>query len=313
LAGVKVLDLTHIIAGPACTRLLAEYGADVLLVRRGKLRDQIQSFLELDGWAGKRVCHLDLNQENELAYLRTLIRDADIVIVSYQPGALERFGLTEAALFELNPRLILGALYCFSDTVWRNRPGWAPLAEDITGLSIRNGSPQQPRNLNGVPLDYIPGFVLTLGILQALHKAMTQGVGTIVEVSLTRVAMWLHTCSDRFADLGVTAESGDSLPKQNGDTVSDLLHFVEDTAVGTLAFPAAAVKIPFDAVLGANRACVDEEWGWLESATPDKSASKTLMEVKAPRLQALAALEGLGERKTPLSSSETQAESLRPT
>jgi len=58
LAGIKVLDLTHIIAGPACTRLLAEYGADVLLVRRGRLRDQVQSFRERGGWSGNRVCPL---------------------------------------------------------------------------------------------------------------------------------------------------------------------------------------------------------------------------------------------------------------
>jgi crotonobetainyl-CoA:carnitine CoA-transferase CaiB-like acyl-CoA transferase len=265
LAGLRVLDLTHIIAGPACTRLLAEYGADVLLVRRGKLRDQIQSFLELDGWAGKRVCHLDLNQENELAHLRSLIATADVVVCSYQQGALERFGLSEDALFQWNPRLILGSLFCFSDTVWKNRPGWAPLAEDITGLSIRNGSLQRPRNLNGVPLDYIPGFVLALGILQALHKAMTQGGGCRVEVSLTRVAMWLHSCSDRFADLAATQGSQESLAEPSQVIRPELLPIVEETAVGPLAFPASAVKTSFDAEPGISLACRDEQWSWLES------------------------------------------------
>ncbi|HET9240106.1 MAG TPA: CoA transferase [Oligoflexus sp.] len=265
LAGIKVLDLTHIIAGPACTRLLAEYGADVLLIRRGQLRDQVQSFLELDGWAGKRVCHLDLNHEDERAYLRTLIREADIVICSYQQGALERFGLTEAAMFQLNPRLILGSLYCFSDTVWRSRPGWAPLAEDITGLSLRNGSAAKPRNLNGVPLDYIPGFVLTLGILQALYKTMTEGSGYVVDVSLTRVAMWLHACSDRFAELSVPQ----SLSGTRNQTVPPYLHFVAGTALGNLAFPAGAVVTPFDADAATSRPCVDGQWGWLEPAAAD--------------------------------------------
>jgi crotonobetainyl-CoA:carnitine CoA-transferase CaiB-like acyl-CoA transferase len=262
LSGIKVLDLTHIIAGPACTRLLAEYGADVLLVRRGALRDQVQSFLELDGWAGKRVCQLDFNHEDERAYLRALIREADVVICSYQQGALERFGLSEAALFQLNPRLILGSLYCFSDTVWRNRPGWAPLAEDITGLSIRNGSEAKPRNLNGVPLDYIPGFVLTLGILQALHKAMTEGSGSVVEVSLTRVSMWLHACSDRFAELSASESSSEKMI----ETVPPLLNFVTATALGKLAFPAGAVVTPFDADAASRRPCVDGQWGWLESS-----------------------------------------------
>jgi crotonobetainyl-CoA:carnitine CoA-transferase CaiB-like acyl-CoA transferase len=262
LAGIKVLDLTHIIAGPACTRLLAEYGADVLLIRRGQLRDQVQSFLELDGWAGKRVCHLDFNHDDERAYLRTLIREADVVICSYQQGALERFGLTEDAMFQLNPRLILGSLYCFSDTVWRNRPGWAPLAEDITGLSIRNGSAEKPRNLNGVPLDYIPGFVLTLGIMQALYKAMTEGSGSVVEVSLTRVAMWLHACSDRFAELAAP----ETLSEKTVQPLPSMLNFVEGTALGKLAFPASAVVTPFDAAHASTRPCVDGQWGWLESS-----------------------------------------------
>lgn len=277
LAGVKVLDLTHIIAGPACTRLLAEYGADVLLIRRGKLRDQVQSFLELDGWSGKRVCDLDLNHEDERAYLRTLIREADVVICSYQQGTLERFGLTEAAMFQLNPRLVLGSLYCFSDTVWRNRPGWAPLAEDISGLSIRNGSAQMPRNLNGVPLDYIPGFVLTLGVLQALYKVMTEGSGSAVDVSLTRVAMWLHACSDRFAELSAPELS--SVP--NSAAVPPFLHCVDGTAVGRLAFPAGAVVTPFDAATGLSRPCVDGQWGWLDSATLDTSDSVDLTDIDA--------------------------------
>lgn len=162
LSGIRVLDLTHIIAGPACSRILAEYGADVLLVRRGDFRHQEQAMLEFDGWAGKHSIQLDFNIPEQLERAKQLIREADVVTYSYQNGCMDKFGLSEADIRTLNPNVIYSNLNCFSDTVWKDRPGWAPCAEDITGLSVRNGSLEAPVNLNGVPLDYFPGFILAL-------------------------------------------------------------------------------------------------------------------------------------------------------
>lgn len=189
LSGVKVLDLTHIIAGPVCTRLLAEQGADVLTVRRGDFT------------------HQDIHQ--------------------------------------LNPNIIYASLMCFSDTVWRQRPGWAPCAEDITGLSVRNGTPEKPVNLNGVPLDYIPGMILCAGVLQALQKQLTEGGSYTVTGSLTRGGYWLHECTDlweaaqrkRLApDASLTCV--DTLPAL--PIWEQVLHPVPGTAVGTVSFPAPA-------------------------------------------------------------------------
>jgi hypothetical protein len=123
LSGIKVLDLTHIIAGPACTRLLAEAGADVLMVRRGKYTEQEQAMLELDGWAGKRSIQLDFNNPKQLEKAKKLVKEADIVVCSYQVGALDKFGLSEKDIHKLNPNVIYGSLRCFSDTVWNERPG----------------------------------------------------------------------------------------------------------------------------------------------------------------------------------------------
>ncbi|MCF0129534.1 MAG: CoA transferase, partial [Pseudobutyrivibrio sp.] len=196
LTGLKVVDLTHIIAGPACTRLLAEQGAEVTLIRRGALKNQEQAMLELDGWAGKQTIDLDFNVASQLEKAKELIKNADIVVSSYQQGALDRFGLSKEDIRALNPNVIYGEMMCFSDTVWRTRPGWAPLAEDITGLSIRNGSKENPVNLNGVPLDYIPGFIMAGGILKALRLSLTEGGAYDVKGSLTRGGYWLHECTD---------------------------------------------------------------------------------------------------------------------
>lgn len=245
LSGIKVLDLTHIIAGPACTRLLAEYGADVLLVRRGDFLHQEQAMLELDGWAGKNSIQLDFNIKEQLERTKELVKEADIVICSYQNGALDKFGLSEADIHKLNPSVIFGSLVCFSDSVWQDRPGWAPLAEDITGLSVRNGSIENPVNLNGVPLDYIPGMILFSGIMKALKLQLTEGGGYSVHGSLTRGGYWLHECTDLWEEAKEKADSllasaHSSFSSTINDIWNQVYYPVEDTSVGTVYFPAPA-------------------------------------------------------------------------
>ncbi|WP_022775018.1 CoA transferase [Butyrivibrio sp. AE2015] len=247
LSGIKVLDLTHIIAGPACTRLLAEAGADVLMVRRGKYVEQEQAMLELDGWAGKRSIQLDFNNPKQLEKAKKLVKEADIVVCSYQVGALDKFGLSEKDIHKLNPNVIYGSLRCFSDTVWNERPGWAPCAEDITGLSVRNGSLKKPVNLNGVPLDYIPGMILCAGILKALKLQLTEGGSYTVTGSLTRGGYWLHECTDLWEKLDgrVTFDTTRSSIVHNSKLSlwNDTFTKVSDTAVGDVYFTTPATNI----------------------------------------------------------------------
>lgn len=269
LSGIKVLDLTHIIAGPACTRLLAEYGADVLLVRRGGFGAQEQSFLEFDGWAGKRSIQLDFNVASELARAKELVKEADIVISSYQQGALDRFGLGEAGIRSLNPGVIYGKLLCFGDRVWETRPGWAPLAEDITGLSIRNGSQEKPKNLNGVPLDYIPGFVFCLGILDALRRSMTEGGAYTVTASLTRTASWLHELSDLWlSGQGKAAPAAGARSRLargvNLPAWASVLLKLDGTSVGRVGIPASAAVEGDGLPRPEGFAFLDGQAGWIE-------------------------------------------------
>ena len=247
LSGIKVLDLTHIIAGPACTRLLAEAGADVLMIRRGKYVEQEQAMLELDGWAGKRSIQLDFNNPKQLERAKKLVKEADIVVCSYQVGALDKFGLSEKDIHKLNPNVIYGSLRCFSDTVWNERPGWAPCAEDITGLSVRNGSLKKPVNLNGVPLDYIPGMILCAGILKALKLQLTEGGSYTVTGSLTRGGYWLHECTDIWekSEGRVTFDTRKSTIVHNSKVSAwdEVFTKVPDTAVGDVYFTTPATNI----------------------------------------------------------------------
>lgn len=243
LAGVKVLDLTHIIAGPACTRILAEQGADVLLIRRGIYEEQEQAMLELDGWAGKNSIQLDFNREEQLAKAKELIQEADVVVTSYQQGALDKFGLSKEDIRALNPSVVYGTLMCFSDSVWKERPGWAPLAEDLTGLSIRNGSKEEPVNLNGVPLDYIPGFLLAAGVLKAIKLTITEGGGYDVTGSLTRGGQWLHECTDLCAGKFEEEQLANILEDQDIEIFKHPYIKVNDTAIGTAYFPPTATYV----------------------------------------------------------------------
>ena len=240
LSGVKVLDLTHIIAGPVCTRLLAEYGADVLMVRRGDYLHQEQAMLELDGWAGKNSIQLDFNVPEQLEKAKALVKEADVVVCSYQNGALDKFGLGAEGIHALNDNVIYASMVCFSDTVWKERPGWAPCAEDITGLSVRNGSLENPVNLNGVPLDYIPGMILCSGVLKALQRQMTEGGSFTLTGSLTRGGYWLHECTDRWEQGPRGVKTSVVREKLDAPLWNSVLQTVPGTAVGDVRFPSPA-------------------------------------------------------------------------
>lgn len=240
LTGIKVLDLTHIIAGPACSRILAEYGADVLLVRRGKFVEQEQAMLELDGWAGKDSIQLDLNKKDDLAKIKELIKEANVITYSYQDGCFDKFGLSIEEIRKINPHIIYSHLNCFSDSEWRDRPGWAPLAEDITGLSIRNGSKENPVNLNGVPLDYIPGFILALGTLIAIRDNLKEGRVSQVTTSLTRGAMLLHEATDLCNKENHPSKLSKITNFQVPYQFDHSRTYVDTKAIGKVGFPSMA-------------------------------------------------------------------------
>jgi len=265
LSGIKVLDLTHIIAGPAASRVLGEYGAEVLLVRRGKFVKQEQAMLELDGWASKNSIQLDFNDPKQLEKCKKLIKEADVIVYSYQNHVLDKFGLSKEDIHTLNPNIIYGSLMCFSDTVWADRPGWAPLAEDITGLSIRNGSRKNPKNLNGVPLDYIPGFILANGILNAIRLSMTEGGAYNVTGSLSRTAVWLHECTDICENPDKNTKYTSTITCGKSEKIWDnVLQTVPGCAVGTVKYPTPATYVPYFEDLTQNMKFTDGNTDWVK-------------------------------------------------
>lgn len=242
LDGLKVLDLTHIVAGPVVSRVLAENGADVLFVRRGEYAYQEELLGELDGWMGKRKIELDFNKKEDLDRVKELIKQADVIVYSFSNSALDKFGLSKEEMRKLNPDVIFSHEVCFSKEQWVNRLGWAPLAEDITGVSMRNGENGKLKNLNGVPLDYVPGMLLALGTLQAIAKSLENGGGYEVFTSLTRGALYLHECTDYIEKNVDSVKDSDRIINKapEFEQWNSMCSRIKDTAIGDVGIPGPA-------------------------------------------------------------------------
>jgi crotonobetainyl-CoA:carnitine CoA-transferase CaiB-like acyl-CoA transferase len=187
LDGIRVLDLTRILAGPSCGRTLASYGADVLNIRAAHL--PTVPVFDLDTGHGKRSLALDLTRLDGLKTAQALARDAHIFVESYRPGAFARHGLAGAAL-----PAIQVAIDCYGhDGPWAARPGWEQLAQTATGIAVEQGAPDAPKLIGAAACDYITGYLAAAGAIGALLRQNEEGGRWRVEVSLCATAMWLQS------------------------------------------------------------------------------------------------------------------------
>ncbi|MFI9346317.1 CoA transferase [Streptomyces sp. NPDC052773] len=187
-AGLRVLDLSRVIAGPVATRTLALLGADVLRVdppHLPELPDQ-----HADTGFGKRSAVLDLR--TGLRAFDDLLATADVVVTGYRPGALDRFGLSAEALAERRPGLVVAELSAWGAYgPWRERRGFDSLVQAATGIAATEGTPERPGALPAQVLDHGTGHLLAAAVLRALTEQSYDGCGRLVRVALARTARWL--------------------------------------------------------------------------------------------------------------------------
>lgn len=201
LDGVRVLDLTRVLAGPTCARTLASYGAQVLRVGAPQL-PSVPLFVADTGF-GKRSTHLNLSRPDEAQTLRRLIRDADVFSQGYRTGAMDRlgFGVTEVA--QLRPGIVYVSINCYGhEGPWRQRPGWEQLAQTVTGMAHQHGldsGADQPVLLPAAVTDYSTGYLAAFGALLALERRARVGGSYWVRVSLARTGMWIRSLGRRRA------------------------------------------------------------------------------------------------------------------
>lgn len=191
LSGLKVLDLTHVIAGPTCGKTLAEQGATVIHITT-PVRPSLPPF-DYDTAHGKLSSLLTLTNAADKATLQGLCRNADVFAESYRPGGLAKLGFSPEAVAELRPGIIYLSVNCYGWAgPWQYRPGWEQLAQVATGMTFAQGTPDNPATQPTYPNDYSTGFLAAAGVLTALIRRAREGGSWMVRVSLCRTSMWIQ-------------------------------------------------------------------------------------------------------------------------
>ncbi|MFD4244183.1 CoA transferase [Streptomyces sp. NPDC058525] len=186
-AGVRVLDLTRVIAGPVATRTLGLLGADVLRIDAPGLPEAADTYA--DTGFGKRSALLDLAAAADREVFEGLLAGADVVVTGYRPGALERHGLGAAELLERAPGLVVAQLCAWGwDGPWAGRRGFDSLVQAGYGIAARYAGPDgAPGVLPAQALDHGTGYLVAAGVLRALAR----GGGRALRFSLAGTASWL--------------------------------------------------------------------------------------------------------------------------
>lgn len=197
LTGVKVLDLTHALAGPFCTYHLQLLGADVIKVERPGVGDDFRHYVEHGGAAslsapfiavnaGKRSITLNLKSPDGMAVLHKLIKECDVIVENFRPGVPAKLGIDWPGVEKINPRMIYCSITGFGQIGdVRNWPAYDHIVQAMSGIAMINGEEDQGPLKVGIPLsDTFSGYVASYSILAALLQRAQTGVGQNIDVAM---------------------------------------------------------------------------------------------------------------------------------
>ena len=195
LSGIRVLDLTRVLAGPTCARTLAEHGADVLKISAAHLPNL--GYQEYDTGHGKLSAHLDLREPEDVETLRGLVRDADVFSQGYRPGTLGTRGFSPEALANVRPGIVFVSLCAFSHVgPWASRRGFDTVVQTVSGITARQGelfpgAAPGPQFYPVSAIDYLTGYLMAFGAMVALARRVREGGSWLVRISLAQTGRWL--------------------------------------------------------------------------------------------------------------------------
>ena len=195
LSGIRVLDLTRVLAGPTCARTLAEHGADVLKISAAHLPNL--GYQEYDTGHGKLSAHLDLREPEDVETLRGLVRDADVFSQGYRPGTLGTRGFSPEALANVRPGIVFVSLCAFSHVgPWASRRGFDTVVQTVSGITARQGelfpgAAPGPQFYPVSAIDYVTGYLMAFGAMVALARRVREGGSWLVRISLAQTGRWL--------------------------------------------------------------------------------------------------------------------------
>jgi len=187
LSHLRVLDLTQVRAGPTCTKILADFGAEVIRIERPGEPDRAREpFDAVDLQRGKKSILLDLGKPAGLEVLHRLVPSADVVVENFRPGVKHRLGIDYDRLSRLNPRLIYASISGFGQSgPYADRPGYDQIVQGMSGLMSVTGTDTTGPLRIGIPIgDLLAGYFAAMGILVALAERERSGRGQWLDTSL---------------------------------------------------------------------------------------------------------------------------------
>src|SRR5215468_449558 len=232
LSGIRVLDLTRVLAGPTCARTLAEHGADGLKITPAHLPNI--GYQEYDTGHGKLSAHLDLRAAKDVETLRGLVREADVFSQGYRPGTLGGRGFSPEALAKLRPGIVFVSLCAFSHVgPWASRRGFDTVVQTVSGITHRQGelfpgASPGPQFYPVSAIDYLTGYLMAFGALVALARRAREGGSWLVRISLAQVGRWLVGRGE------VPERDLKDVPKEFASAELERWSMASDTPVGRL-------------------------------------------------------------------------------
>lgn len=278
LSDIRVIEICSTIAGPACARLLADFGAEVIKIeplegdgvrQMGRHVDDV-SLYAATILRGKQSIALDLKSPEGLRIARELIDRADVLVENNRPGVLERLGLGYEVLSKANPGLVMVRISGYGqDGPYASRPGYGAICEAIGGVRHMTGDPDRPpARVALATTDYLTSVYAAFGAMTALHERARSGLGQVVDVALYEAAFsQMEAYVPAFEKLGF-------IPKRVGPNLPTMApNSLYPTACGSWMLIAANSDVIFERltkVMGQPELFTDERFGTIRArGTPE--------------------------------------------
>src|SRR5437588_5974259 len=241
LSGIRVVDLTRVLAGPTCARTLAEHGADVMKITGAHLPSL--GYQEWDTGHGKLSAELDLRAPGDVDILRGLVRKADVFSQGYRPGSLANRGLSPEELAAIRPGLVYVSLCAFGHAgPLASRRGFDTVVQTVSGMRRRlaesvPGETADPQFYPVSAIDYCTGYLMAFGAMVGLARRTQEGGSWLVRISLAQVGKWI-------VDLGeVPAAALTDIPAEFTASELERWSTVSETPSGRLGHLRPAVQL----------------------------------------------------------------------
>lgn len=235
LSGLKVIEFTHMVMGPATGVILADLGADVIKVEpmmgdnTRRLQGSGAGYFPMYNRNKKSIC-IDVKSQEGLAVIKRLLESADILIENFRPGAMDKLGLGYEALSELNSRLIYCSLKGFLSGPYQHRTALDEVVQMMGGLAYMTGLPDRPMRAGSSVIDITGGMFGVIGILSALERRHTTGKGDLVSSSLFETTAFMvgqHMAQEAVSGVAPLPMS----VRQSAWSVYDIFHCLDGERV----------------------------------------------------------------------------------